>query len=327
MSRLERFFHTMHVGVWLKRRGENFKLSNVAGGLMAEYEGAPPQQMQLASPTGAVFNFITILNGLIEEQGVSTSALAKIPKGVRAWGAIESLKASEFANLYIPIKMLKKTVKTASEKMFDIVDKHFISPQTVMRLEKGEPDYFDIIGQSGAEARKRLKIKVPEGAIPIKKEYRVDIEIESGLGYTEEGRKGRMMELAKFLLSLAEAGYLTPPAVKLCVLRMMEIFKFGPTAEMMEALEGMEQQQQMTDQQLEQLKVAILETFKDLKPAREEEQKTALLEVIRDLQKAGATGGEEQPQGSREVQRTETVETGKDGQKTKREVKTIEKTE
>ena len=320
MSRLERYIHTMNVGVWMKHKGESFKINNVAGGLMAEYEGVPPQQMALSPIPSHVFNFIDLLVGFIEEQGVTTSALGKIPKGVKAWGAIESLKASEFANLHIPIKMLKKTIQKISEKMLDIADKHFVTPQTIMRLEKGEPDYFDVIGQYGVDTRKKIKEEV-KSAIPLKKDYKVEIEIESGLGYTDEGKKGRMMEIAQFVLQMAQAGYLSQAAAKVVVERLVEIYKFGPTAELMEAMDTAGQEQQLTDQQIAQIKVALLETTKDLQKHESDQRKMDFLEVLNDLKKAGMGKGKPQGQSSREVERSETVETGKEGKKTKREIK------
>lgn len=331
VSRIERFIHTMHVGVWQKRRGENFSIKNVAGGLVQEYDTQPATQMQMANFPASGWQLVGLLESFIEEQGVTTSALGKVPKGVKAWGAIESLKASEFSNLYIAIKQLKLAIRGISEKMFDIADKHFVTPQTVMRLEKGEPDYFDIIGQHGIDAREEIKEGPPEGAIPIKKEYKVDIEIESGLGYTGEGKKGRAMELANFMLSLAQIQppILPPQALKVTIERLMEIYKFGPTAELMEAMEGIGEKPQLTDEQLDTVKMAVLETLKDAKEAglfeedpekKVEATKVGIMEVAKDL---GGIPGQEEPKGPiSKVEKTETVEQTPEGKKSKVEVKT-----
>ena len=271
VSRIERFIHTMNVGAYQRRRGENTKVSNVAGGLMLEYDTTPLRQLELASIPSHVFGFMDLQNSFIEEQGVTTSAMGRIPKGVKAWGAIESLKASEFSNLYMPIKMLKKTIKGISEKMLDIAGRYFINPQTVMRLDKGEPDYFDIIGYAGIEARKKIsEAKNTTGMIPIKKDYKVEIEIESGLGYTDEGKKGRMMEIANFVVQLLPAGLVTPEAAKLVIERLMDIYKFGPTSEMMEALDGpLQGKQPFTPDQKEAMKIAMLEVIADLQKAQQ----------------------------------------------------------
>jgi len=275
VSRIERFIHTMDTGVWLKRRGENFKISNVAGGLIAEYDATPPQQMPIQQLGGDVYNFAEMLTSYIEEQGVTTSALGQLPKGVKAWGAIESLKASEFSNLYINIKQVKKTVQRISEKMLDIADSQFISPQTVYNLENDEPQYFDVMGQKGIDIRTQIGEPPSPDIVPLKKDYKVDIEVESGLGYTDEGKKGRAMEIATFAIQMAQQGLVTPDAAKLIVNRLLEIYKFGPTAEIMEAMDNVPPAQQMIpftqDQNMQ--------------------MKTNLLEVIADLQKGGQNAG------------------------------------
>lgn len=331
ISRIERWIHTMTVGVWTQREGENFQLSNVAGGLLAKYKSVPPQQMQMSSITSAPFMMADILTALIEEQGVTTSALGKLPKGVKAGIAIESLKASEFANLFIAIKQIKKTIQTISEKMFDIADNHFINKKTILRLEKGEPDYFDIIGQSGIDARKNIdEADKLDGVIPIKKEYKVDIEIQAGLGYTEEGRKARMMELANFFIVMAKEGLITPQVVKVMIEQLMETFKFGPAEDMMEALD---EPAGMDDEQLSKLKLAVIEVLKDAKQAGlfdpDEEKHLAItkagsIQALSDAKKAGLW--EEKPQEeAQEVERIEKVETGKDGRKETTQIKTKRK--
>jgi hypothetical protein len=338
MSRIERWLHTMNVGVWTKRKGESFDISNVAGGLVATYDKVPPGQMQTASMTAGPFNFAQMLETNIEEQGVTTSALGKLPKGVKAGIAIESLKASEFANLYIAIKQIKDTIKRISEKMFDIADKHFINRQTIMRLDKGEPDYFDIVGQAGVDARKDIEeADTLEDVTPIRKDYKVDIQIESGLGYTDEGKKARMMEIATFMLGLAKEGLVPPEGIKAVIQRLFEVFSFGPTAELMEAMEQVGTKDQMTENQIQQVKIAVLEVLRDAKKGGffEPDEKKGIeiakvgtLETLKDAKRAGLFD-KDKPDlgGSREVQQTESRETGKDGTKTKQETKVITKTE
>src|SRR3990167_1065992 len=100
-SRVERYVNTMVTGFWLKKQGEQWKPTNVPGGQVIEYMTTPPTQGNIAPIPGFVFNFMELLNQFIEEQGVTVSTLSKIPKGVRANSAIESLKESEFASLAI----------------------------------------------------------------------------------------------------------------------------------------------------------------------------------------------------------------------------------
>ena len=62
VSRLERFFHTMNVGVWLKRQGEQVKFTNQAGGQVVEYAQSKPEQASVASPSAMSFPFVQFLS-------------------------------------------------------------------------------------------------------------------------------------------------------------------------------------------------------------------------------------------------------------------------
>lgn len=262
MSRVERWANTMAVGHWLKRRGEDISFSNIPGGLVLEWEQSPPQQGNVTPLPNTLFNFINLLEQNIEEQGAATSALGQIPQGVKSGVAIESLKATEYANLKIPSKMLKKTVRRIARRYIDIASDHFISPQTITILEKGEPRYIDIIGERGANLRtKELKEELPNGTIVIGKDYNVDIQVESGLGFTSEGRKATIAQIAEFVRALAAEGYLTQPAVRAFMEKYLETFEFGGVREIMDALEEGEGSAPLTEQQIDQMKVAILETL------------------------------------------------------------------
>jgi len=297
-SRIERYIHTMTTGTWLARKGEKVDINNIAGGQILRYENVPPVQGNMATIPAHVFNYMNFLNSVIEEQGVTTTTLGKLPKGVKANAAIESLKESELSNLVIASRQLKRTVKLIAEKMLDIADNYFISPQSVMMMEKGEPTYFDIMGQRGIDGRKKLGIKVPEDIIPIKKDYNIEIEVKSGLGYTQEGRRDAGMQLGEYLRALAAEGYIPPEAVKIYVEKLLETFQFGATAEFMKAMKDYKGGP-MTDEQLMKMKIALAETIKDsgIKPSeadkakeskqRVQESKIGMAEVVKDLQTGG----------------------------------------
>lgn len=327
VSRLERYIHTMTVGTWMRRRGEQWKINNLAGGQVIDYDATPPIQGRMATVPQHVFSFITFLNTVMEEQGVSTSTLGKIPAGVKANAAIESLKQSEQSSQTIALKQMKKAMKTISVKFLEIADNYFVKPQEVSYLEKGEPTYFDIIGQRGIDGRKEMGIEVDENVIPLKKDYKVKIEMQSGLGLTVEGKRDSMFKLSEYMGTMAERGLLSPEAVKVVIEKLLETYEFGSTAEFMEAMD--QAQPDLTEEQIMQIKIAVAEVIKDSgladkdPEARIEETKVGVVEAMRDIKKSGA----EQEKGSREVQRTETVETGKDGRKTKKEVKIIQKEE
>ena len=290
VSRLERFFHTMNVGVWLKQQGQQFSVTNQAGGQIIEYNGVPPTQGNIASPSAMSFPFLQLLENHITEQGVSTT-IGNVPRGVKAHAAIESLKETEYSNLVIPIRRLKGTIKRISEKMLDIVDNYFVTPQTVYYMDKGEPSYFDIIGNTALEKRKELKVdETPPDAIPVKKDYRVDIEVQSGMSYTREGQKAAIKELMDYLIQLSQIGLVSPEVVKVMTEQFLQTYKFGPTQDVMDAMNDFMAEGQTTDQQADKIKIAVMEVMKDLitnKILPDEEQrimenKVGMAEALKD---------------------------------------------
>ena len=262
-SRIERFSNTMVVGTWLKRKGEDFIVSNAPGGNLVEYTGMPPQQMPMVNIPSFLFNFIGFIENTIEEQGATVSTAGQLPTGVKSGIAIESLKATEYAKLKISSDQLKLTVKGITERMLDIADKHFITPQTVYLLDKGNPTYFDILGQRGIDTRKKLGIDIPADVVPVKKDYHVDIGVESGLGYTMEGKKQTMQQIIDYMTRLAAQGLVTQDAVKVVVDKFLEVFQFGATQEFMYAMKSGTQASPLNESQLMQMKVALLETMKE----------------------------------------------------------------
>lgn len=326
ISRIERYINTMVAGVWMKRQGEQMNITNQAGGQVIEWKANRPEQMAISPVPTFVFNYVQLLESLMEEQGVTTSTLGKIPRGVKANAAIETLKESEFANLVIARRRLMDAIQKISERFLDLADDHFVSPQTIAFLEKGEPTYFDVIGKSAVERREELGIETPERLIPVSKEYRVDIEIESGVAFTKEGQQAAMQQLIQELRAYASEGLIPPQAIKAALERYLDSYEFGATAEFMQAMEDFQTEGQMTEEQLQRVKVAVAEVMRDLAKSeptadqRIEEGKVAAAEAIRDARIG--EGAAPQQNGQVEVQRKETVEKGKEGRKTKTEVTT-----
>ena len=263
MSRIERYTNTMVTGTWMKRKGENFEVNNIPGGQVIEYEGTPPVQGNIVQIPSFVFNLIEQLNSIIEEQGASTAALGQIPSGVKSGVAIESLKSTEYANLKIASDQLKKTVRRIGEQMISI-GSDFVVPKTIMRMDKQEPETLSFIGERGISKRKELGIQIPEDVTVLHKDVKVDIEVESGLGFTMEGKKQTMQQIATFMRDLAREGYLTQEAVKVVLDKFLETYQFGATQEFTEAMNDGTQSSKLTEDQLAQMKIAIAEVLKDL---------------------------------------------------------------
>lgn len=302
MSRIEKYANTMVTGTWMKRKGENFDITNVAGAQVINYESTPPIQGQMANIPPFMFNLIGLINQFIDEQGVSTSALNNIPSGVKANAAIESLKETEYANLKIATNQVKKVIRRFTERMLDIADKYFIDPQDVNMQENGQPSQFQVIGNSGAELMAQAGM-ANQNIVPIKKDYKVEIEIESGSAYTYQGKKEMANNLINnMLVPLAGAGYISQEAVKIVVGKVMDIYKLGSTAEFMEAMN--QPDTTTTESDLAKMKIAVAEVIKDLElvgPKASEDRITEnKIGVVEGLKDAGMI----RPQGISEVSKS-----------------------
>ena len=315
----------MITGTWMKRKGETFEVNNVSGGQVIEYDTSPPIQEQMANVPPFYFEAIGLLNSFIEEQGVNTSALGQIPKGVKAGIAIESLKESEYANLKIASNQVKKTIKRVTERMIDIVGKYFITPQEVQILENGDPVDFKIIGDRGKEVMTDAGMNTDD-LVTIKRDAKLDIEVESGAAFTYQGKKELVSAFLDKMVLLAREGMIAPEAVKLLVQKVIEIYKIGSISEFTEAMD--QAPNDMTEVDLQKIKIAVAEVIKDLgmvgpKASQEhiDETKIGVVEATKDM-------GLLKPQesGSQEITESRIEETGKDGEKTKTEVKRVQKT-
>ena len=100
--------------------------------------------------------------------------------------------------------------------------------------------------------------------VPINKELKVDIQIEQGLAFTSEGKKAAMKDLMGILERFAANGMMTPQAVKVALEKMLEAYSFGATSEFIEAMDGVEDQGQFTENQIQEIKIAVAEVISDL---------------------------------------------------------------
>ena len=265
ITRLEKWVNSMVVGVYQQRKGENMQLSNFPGGQIIQYETTPLTQMQTGSVGATPFNVIEMLDKYIDEQGATTAGGMNVPSGIKSGVAIESVKATEYANLKIATLMLKKTMKRITELMLERADKDFMEPHETTYQEDGQPKYFDVIGQRGLQMSQQVNKPLPQGIIPLKKDLHVRIEIEPGLGLTMDGKKQAMQQIIDYMVKFASPplGLIPPEAVKQVLKKFMEVFGYGSTQEFMEVMENSPSMNQMSDEDIMKMKVAILEALKE----------------------------------------------------------------
>ncbi len=309
VTRLEKWVNAMVVGVYMSRKGENFEVSNFPGGQKIEYETTQPSQMNMASVGNTPFEVINLLNKYIDEQGATTAGGQNLPTGVKSGVAIESVKATEYANLKIATMMLKKTIKTIAERMLERADKDFLKPQEVSSMEDGDPNYFDVIGKRGFDLANKIEMQLPEDVVVLDKETKVRVEIEPGLGLTMEGKRASMQAIMDYIIKLTQAvpGVIPPEAIKMMIKRFLEQFGYGSTQELMEALEEGMTEADMTEEQILKLKIAIVEAMKEsgaVGPDAEERlvdsTKVGVLEALKDSGMVDKMGKDEAPMAERD---------------------------
>ena len=264
-TRLEKWVNAMVVGVYQQRKGENMQLSNFPGGQIIQYETTPLTQMNIGSVGNAPFNVMEMMDKYIDEQGATTAGGMNVPAGVKSGVAIESVKATEYANLKISTLMLKKTMKRITELMLERADKDFMEPHETTYQEDGEPKYFDVIGQRGLDLSNQVKKPIPQGVVPLKKDLKVRIEIEPGLGLTMDGKKQAMQQIIDYMVKFASPplGLIPPEAVKQVLKKFMEVFGYGSTQEFMEVMDSSPNMNQQSDEDIMKMKVAIIEALRD----------------------------------------------------------------
>lgn len=265
VSRIERYTHTMTVGTWLKRRGENFQPTNIAGGLVLEYDAVAPEQMPLVPLPPSIFTFVEMLNQTIEEQGVTTTTVGKMPNGIQANAAIESLKESEYANLIVPTRRLNSMIKRLARKYLEIAHEHIVSPQEVTIKDKGEVQSFKVIGKRAARERKKLKVETPYDVITLSKDAIVDIEIEQGMAYTKQGQQAVIQKVMDSMIQLLQAQAIPPQAIQVVAQKYLETYQFGATQDFMDTIDDAFKNggPDLTQNQVMMMKIAVLEALKE----------------------------------------------------------------
>ena len=219
-SRLEEFMNLMVVGRMLKQKASTLSRVTNKNGEIIEYDTVPPTWLDIPTIPNFFFLQIQNLEKWIEEAGVSTAALGKAPKGVRAAKAIDSLKQSDYANLRVPVKNITRTLQLLTEAMIDVASTNYLVPQTIYRMEDEKPDYFSVIGEKGAGLMMNQTAMQGENPpVQIKKSYRVEATIQSGLSYTPEGKRDTMMQLF-------QAGLIPPQKV-------LESFQFSNISDLL----------------------------------------------------------------------------------------------
>lgn len=266
VTRIEKWINTMVAGIYTVRKGENMIISNIPGGQKVEYEGTPPQQMNISSVGSTPFQFMELTDKYIEEQGISSNNISQLPSNV-ANNTIENIQQQEYTNMKFAIARLKDCVTRIGELCMERGDKEYIKPVEISYKEDNKVNYFSVIGTRGKKAHEKINSKLPHDIVTLNRKAKIRVEADTGFGLTQDGRRKAMGELMNQMVALYKEGFIGADAMALLVKRFVEEYGYGSTEEFMEAIERGVTQGQMSQQQITQMKVAIAQVLKDTKSA------------------------------------------------------------
>lgn len=297
VTRLEKWINTMVAGIYRVRKGENMIISNIPGGQKVEYEGTPPDQMQIGSVGATPFQFMELTDKYIEEQGISSNQIQNLPNNI-ANNTVENIQQQEYTNMKFAVARLKACVTRIGNLCLERADKEYVKPVDISYKEDNKVQYFSIIGSRGKKIHKEIDKALPNDIVTLNRKLKIRIEADTGFGLTQDGRRKAMSDLMTNMLNLYKLGFLGPQAMSLLVKRYVEEYGYGSTEEFMEAIEEGVTQGQMTQDQINQIKMAVLQVLNDVKmtgPALEQQLiahneanlQTTKLGVLQTLKDAG----------------------------------------
>lgn len=267
-TRIEKWINTMVTGIYRVRKGENMIINNLPGGQKVEYEGTPPDQMQITSVGSTPFQFMELTDKYIEEQGISSTNISQLPNNV-ADNTIENIQQQEYTNMKFANSRLKSCIKRVGELIMERGDKDYIHPTEISYedQEKGKKvvKYFDVVGSRGKKAYKKVNKRLPDDIVTLNRRAKIRIEADAGMGLTADGRRKNMIELMSQGLEWWKAGFLAPTALSMLIKRYVEEMGFGSTEEFMDEIEKGVTQGQMSQTQIQQMQIAMLQVLKDTK--------------------------------------------------------------
>jgi hypothetical protein len=272
VTRIEKWINTMVAGIYRVRKGENMIISNIPGGQKVEYEGTPPDQMPISNVGSTPFQFMEMTDKYIEEQGISSNNVSQLPNNI-ANNTIENIQQQEYTNMKFATARLKKCVTRIGELIMERADKDYIHPVEISYKEDNNTHYFNVVGSRGKKAYDKVSKKLPDDLVVLNRKAKIRIEADKGFGLTQDGRRQAMETLMKEMVNLYQLGFLGAQAMSLLVKRMVEEYGYGSTEEFMEAIEDGITQGQMSQQQINQMKIAMLQVLKDAKMTGPEMEK------------------------------------------------------
>lgn len=193
---LEQFFKVCTVGRLLEPAGAKVERILDQHGERIRYQGPqPPVWLESPQLSPVVINLLQLLINFMDEKGASVMSFGKVPTGVKAWRALESLKQIEVSNLQTAIDHLTGAMEKLGYKILEIIETGAVNPIPFVYQDKNEFKQISAVSQNAYEVN--YEYQSQESILPVSSKYRIKVEIEQGIAYTEEGKRQTVIELAK----------------------------------------------------------------------------------------------------------------------------------
>ena len=193
-SQILEYNNLVNRGRILAEKGHGIKKVTNENGEIVEH--ATGKSVQYWNPQGLapdIYRQIDRMNAYLDDiSGVQEAFMGRVPEGIKAGVALESLKAQTANNLQDLKDNLEEALAELGEAILDMIARKLITSRQIQATGKnGKKNNFKIMGQVGVDPGSKL----PEDTFVIGRQNKVRVVIGSGLAYTREGRISRLDKL------------------------------------------------------------------------------------------------------------------------------------
>jgi len=169
------------------------KITNETGEILEKQSGSEFREVNHASLSPDIHRQIERLNSYLQEiPGTQDAFLGKVPEGVKAGVALESLKVQTANNLQDIKDNLESALAELGQGILELISMHYLVSRMIQsKAQGGDSNNFKIKGQAGVTAGQ----KIQENEYIIGKQNQVRVIIGSGLAFTREGKITRLDKL------------------------------------------------------------------------------------------------------------------------------------
>ncbi len=188
LAQIEQWVRVVSVGRMLRRTGVKVDRITNKNGEFVDVDGPLDSIQWLQTPEigNTPFNLLSITQDLMTTIGATTVSVGRLPKGSRlGYKMVESLKASEMSSIQHAVRSFEDFLEGVAEVILVYIN-NFAEVPFAVSSDKYSP--FELVGKNFADNY--------INAIPVSDtDFGIDVKIESGLAYTQEGRKETAIQL------------------------------------------------------------------------------------------------------------------------------------